>query len=160
MRYYHEWLEGGLRKALRGQKEKVTVSSVLQSRPRLVLEKQERMRPAFTPHHPFLFLSSHKGYLRPLVIHNFQMWLISLMYLIRYYVRSQRPTQGTISLFQQGITRDCTVARPAWLLSLEPDPEGGRVVLLGGGEVHGLTWMGKGCLFPLKIITKIHHTPP
>lgn len=49
MRYYHERLEGGLRKALRGQKEKVTVSSVLQSRPRLALEKQEENETCLHP---------------------------------------------------------------------------------------------------------------
>lgn len=40
------------------------------------------------------------------------------------------------------------MAGPAWLLSLEPDPEGGRDALLGV-EVHGLTQRGKGYLFPL-----------
>lgn len=156
------WREGA-GKLWEDRKEKWQWAVFSKAGPVWLLRNRKRVRPAFTPHHPFSFLSSHTGYLRPLVINNFQMWLISLAYPIRHHVRSQRPTRGMISLFQQGITRDCTVAGLAWLPSLEPDPEGGRVALLGGGggvrfmDSHG----GERAVCSLyKIITKTHHTSP
>lgn len=91
---------------------------------------------------------STESYLKPLVINNFQMWLISLTYPIRYDLRSQRPTEGTVSwTIQEGIMRDCTVAGPAWP-ELGARHRSGTATLLGG-KVHGLTLRGKGCLFPL-----------
>lgn len=66
------WMLGGCRKPLRGQKGTMTVSSDLQSRPRWLLRKRKRVRPAFIPtthSHPFPLTGA---YLRPLVINNFQ----------------------------------------------------------------------------------------
>ena len=144
--YYHECLEGECRKTFRGQKGKVMVDSVLQSRPRPAPGKQEEMRCAFTPHHTFSFLSSHKDYLRPLVINSFQMWLISLAYLIRHQLRSQRPTQEMIPWFHVGITRDCTVAGPAWLLSLELNPKWEN--WSAGGQGSWAHTVGRGLSVP------------
>lgn len=80
--------------------------NILPSKHRLALGKQE-IRTYFHPDrlhsHSSLLTKTHGStaviYLKPLVVSNFQTWLISLTYLIRYNLGSQSPIQGPIPWF-------------------------------------------------------------